>query len=104
MADQLVGVGRVYVEIHIDGITDDDWAHLDSVVPVIQNPDGELIESAASVEIERDKRLVRFIHEFLVEGDYVIGVRCEFDDELWSTSYRNNVVHVTDAFSTTGAA
>lgn len=98
MANNLIGVGRIYVTTSINGMSDEDWAALTKVIPRLEF-NGEISTVEEGVEINRVDKNIRFIYEFLDEGDYFIGIECHYNDGLWSRSFRNEAVTVTDAFS-----
>ena len=104
MSDFNTGVGRLRVELNLQGMSDDDLAMISTVTPILQLPDETLEVFAGAVDMAEllTESKVYYIYDFVDEGRYLLGAKIEFSDGLHSTTYRNQSVVVTDAFASNG--
>lgn len=104
MSDTMIGVGLIRVEINFKGMSDEDLALVSVVTPLLGKPDGTLEQFAGTVDMSEllTEAKIYYIYDFVDEGRYLLGAKIEFSDGLHSTTYRNDSVTVTDAFSLNG--
>jgi hypothetical protein len=75
----LVGIGRVKLELTVQGLEPEDWDHLDSVEAQVQRPSGAVdYIPADQITIDKENRKVSFVYQIVEAGEHTVPLKLNF--------------------------
>ena len=88
-----VGLGKILLELTLDGIRDEDKDHIRNVEVQIKEPDGKIWKTQALYD--RENNVIKFIHIATKKGTHKVSAKINFDDDYFITSIEPFVFYVS---------